>query len=203
MKKSVQIFAMAIAAVAFLTSAATTGYKVGDTVKDFSLKNIDGKMVSLKDYNSAKGAIVIFTCNHCPYAKAYEQRVIALDKMYKSKGYPVIAINPNDVVAVPDDSFDNMVKNAKEKGYTFPYLLDETQQVARQFGAAKTPHVFVLNKTDKGYDVAYIGAIDDNTEDAGAVQHKYVEDAVNALIAGKSVPVTTTKAVGCTIKWKS
>ncbi|MBK9732932.1 MAG: thioredoxin family protein [Chitinophagaceae bacterium] len=203
MKKSVQIFAMAIVAVAFLTSAATTGYKVGDTVKDFSLKNIDGKMVSLKDYNSAKGAIVIFTCNHCPYAKAYEQRVIALDKMYKSKGYPVIAINPNDVVAVPDDSFDNMVKNAKEKGYTFPYLLDETQQVARQFGAAKTPHVFVLNKTDKGYDVAYIGAIDDNTEDAGAVQHKYVEDAVNALIAGKSVPVTTTKAVGCTIKWKS
>lgn len=203
MKKSVQIMAVAFVAIAFLTSATMSGYKVGDTVKDFSLKNIDGKMMSLKDNSDAKGAIVIFTCNHCPYAKAYEQRVLNLDKMYKGKGFPVIAINPNDPVAVPDDSFDNMVKNAKEKGYTFPYLMDETQQVARQFGAARTPHVYVLNKTDKGYEVAYIGAIDDNTEDAGAVQHKYVEDAVNALLAGKSVPVTQTKAVGCTIKWKS
>lgn len=203
MKKSLQIFAVAIVAVAFLTSAATNGYKVGDTVKDFSLKNIDGKMISLNDNTSAKGAIVIFTCNHCPYAKAYEQRVLALDKMFKSKGYPVIAINPNDPKAVPDDSFDNMVKNAKDKGFTYPYLMDETQQVARQFGAARTPHVYVLNKTAKGYEVAYIGAIDDNTEDAGQVKHKYVEDAVNALINGKAVPVSETKAVGCTIKWKS
>lgn len=203
MKKSLQIFAVAIVAVAFLTSAATNGYKVGDTVKDFSLKNIDGKMISLNDNTSAKGAIVIFTCNHCPYAKAYEQRVLALDKMFKSKGYPVIAINPNDPKAVPDDSFDNMVKNAKDKGFTYPYLMDETQQVARQFGAARTPHVYVLNKTANGYEVAYIGAIDDNTEDAGKVQHKYVEDAVNALINGKAVPVSETKAVGCTIKWKS
>ena len=202
MKKSVQILSFALVAVILLTSAATNGYKVGDTVKDFSLKNIDGKMVSLKDNIGAKGAIIIFTCNHCPYAKAYEQRVMELDKMYKGKGFPVIAINPNDPVAVPDDSFDNMVKTAKQKGYTFPYLIDETQQVARQFGAARTPHVFVLNKTDKGYEVAYIGAIDDNTEDAGAVKHKYVEDAVNALLNGKSVPVTETKAVGCTIKWK-
>ncbi|MEO6168854.1 MAG: thioredoxin family protein [Chitinophagales bacterium] len=203
MKKSLQIFAVAIVAVAFLTSAATNGYKVGDTVKDFSLKNIDGKMISLNDFSSAKGAIVIFTCNHCPYAKAYEQRVLALDKMFKSKGYPVIAINPNDPKAVPDDSFDNMVKNAKDKGFTYPYLMDETQQVARQFGAARTPHVYVLNKTGNGYEVAYIGAIDDNTEDAGKVQHKYVEDAVNALIGGKAVPVSETKAVGCTIKWRS
>ena len=203
MKKSLQIFAVAIVAVAFLTSAATNGYKVGDTVKDFSLKNIDGKMMSLNDNTSAKDTIVIFTCNHCPYAKAYEQRVLALDKMFKSKGYPVIAINPNDPKAVPDDSFDNMVKNAKDKGFTYPYLMDETQQVARQFGAARTPHVYVLNKTAKGYEVAYIGAIDDNTEDAGQVKHKYVEDAVNALINGKAVPVSETKAVGCTIKWKS
>lgn len=203
MKKSVQILAVALVAITFLTSAATNGYKVGDTVKDFSLKNVDGKMMSLKDNTNAKGAIVIFTCNHCPYAKAYEQRVMNLDKMYRSKGFPVIAINPNDPVAVPDDSYDNMVKNARQKGYTFPYLFDETQQVARQFGAARTPHVYVLNKTDKGYEVAYIGAIDDNTEDAGAVQHKYVEDAVNALLNGKTVPVTETKAVGCTIKWKS
>jgi hypothetical protein len=115
----------------------------------------------------------------------------------------VIAINPNDTKAVPDDSYENMVSVAKAKGYTFPYLLDETQQVARQFGAARTPHVFVLNKTDKGLQVAYIGAIDDNTEDASAVTHKYVEDAVNSLLKGQQVPVTETKAVGCTIKWRS
>lgn len=203
MKKMAQYLSIAIVAVVFLTSASTTGYKVGDTVKDFKLKNIDGKMVSLADNKDAKGFIVVFTCNHCPYAKAYEQRVIGLDKMFKSKGYPVIAINPNDVSAVPDDSYDNMVKNAKDKGFTFPYLIDETQSVAREFGAARTPHVFVLNKTASGYEVAYIGAIDDNTEDAGQVKHKYVEDAVNALLNGKAVPVTETKAVGCTIKWKS
>lgn len=189
--------------VVLMTSAATNGYKVGDKVKDFKLKNVDGKVVSLADYSNVKGFIVVFTCNHCPYAKAYEQRVISLNKMYSDKGYPVIAINPNDPATVPDDSYDNMVKNAKDKGFTFPYLFDETQQVARQFGAARTPHVFVLNKTDKGLQVAYIGAIDDNTEDAGSVQHKYVEDAVNALLAGKPVPVTETKAVGCTIKWRS
>lgn len=203
MKKSLQIAATAIIAVALLTSAATNGYKVGDTVKDFDLKNVDGKMVSLEDYKSAKGMIVIFTCNHCPYAKAYEQRIIGLDKMFKSKGYPVVAINPNDPAKAPDDSFDNMVRNAKDKGFTFPYLFDDTQQVARQFGATRTPHVYVLNKTAKGYEVAYIGAIDDNTEDAGKAQRKYVEDAVNALIEGKAVPVTETKAVGCTIKWRA
>ena len=105
--------------------------------------------------------------------------------------------------AIPDDSYDNMVKRSKEKNYSFPYLLDETQQVAQQFGAQKTPHVFVLNKTAKGNIVEYIGAIDDNTEDPSQVTHHYVEDAVNALLQGKQVPVTQTKAIGCTIKWKS
>ena len=126
-----------------------------------------------------------------------------LDKTFRPKGFPVVAISPNDPAAVPDDSYENMIKRSKEKGYTFPYLIDETQQVARDFGATRTPHVFVLNKTDKGYEVAYIGAIDDNTEDAGAVKNHYVEDAVNALLAGRKVPVTETKAIGCTIKWKS
>jgi peroxiredoxin len=201
-KKSMQGFAIAVVAISLFTSAATNGYKIGDTVKDFSLKNVDNKMVSLKDDGGSKGCIVIFTCNHCPYAKAYEQRVIALDKMYRSKGYPVIAINPNDPVKVPDDSFDNMQRVAKEKNYPFPYIIDETQGIARQFGAARTPQVYVLTKTEKGYEVAYIGAIDDNTEDAGKVQHKYVEEAVNALLEGKAVSTQETKAVGCTIKWK-
>jgi len=203
MKKTIVFFSIVLTAAVMMTTAASNGYKVGDSVKDFQLKNTDGKNVSLADYKNAKGYIVIFTCNHCPYAKAYEQRIMGLDKMYASKGYPVIAINPNDTKAVPDDSYENMVSVAKAKGYTFPYLIDETQQVARQFGAARTPHVFVLNKTDKGLQVAYIGAIDDNTEDASAVTHKYVEDAVNSLLKGQQVPVTETKAVGCTIKWRS
>lgn len=197
--KSVLLLLTGIAVFSF----TPPGYKVGDQADDFKLKNTDGKMISLADFKDAKGFIVIFTCNHCPYAKAYEQRIMDLDKKYKSQGFPVIAISPNDPTAVPDDSYDNMVKRAKSKNYTFPYLIDETQQVARQFGAMRTPHVFILSKTSKGYDVKYIGAIDDNTEDASQVKNHYVEDAVNALLQGKQVPVTETKAIGCTIKWKS
>ncbi|HYV94848.1 MAG TPA: thioredoxin family protein [Chitinophagales bacterium] len=192
-----------LAGVIIFSSFASSGYRVGDKADDFKLKNVDGKMVSLADYNDAKGFIVIFTCNHCPYAKAYEQRIMDLDKKYKALGFPVIAISSNDATVIQDDSYNNMVIRAKEKGYTFPYLFDETQQVARKFGAMKTPHVFVLSKMPKGNEVKYIGAIDDNTEDASLAQHHYVEDAVNALLQGKDVPVTETKAIGCTIKWKS
>ena len=179
---------------------ARTGYMVGDVATDFSLKNIDEKNVSLKDMADAKGYIVIFTCNHCPYAKAYEDRIIALDKKYKEKGYPVVAINPNDPEKVKDDSFEKMQERAKEKGFTFPYLLDEGQKIYPQYGATKTPHVYVLEKTDNGNVVKYIGAIDDNYEDESAVTVKYVEDAVDALLEGKEVPVKETKAIGCSIK---
>jgi len=192
-----------LAGAIIFSSFASLGYKVGDKADDFKLKNVDGKMVSLADYNDAKGFIVIFTCNHCPYAKAYEQRIMDLDKKYRAMGFPVLAISSNDPTVVPDDSYNNMAMRAKEKGYTFPYLFDETQQVARKFGAMKTPHVFVLIKTPKGNEVKYIGAIDDNTEDPSLAKHHYVEDAVNALLQGKEVPVTETKAIGCTIKWKS
>ena len=183
--------------------APSNGYKVGDVAADFSLKNVDGKMVSLKDYKEAKGFIVVFTCNHCPYAKAYETRIMDLDKKYSTKGYPVIAIMPNDPSIVEDDSYTNMQARAKEKGYTFPYLMDEKQAVFPLFGATKTPHVFVLQKTDKGNVVRYIGAIDDNTEDAKAVKEKYVENAVDALLAGQMPKVTFTKAIGCGIKKKA
>ena len=177
-----------------------SGYKVGDVATDFSLKNVDETNVSLKDMKDAKGYIVIFTCNHCPYAQAYEERIIALDKKYKDQGYPVVAINPNDPVKVEDDSFEKMQERAEEKGFTFPYLLDEGQEIYPQYGATKTPHVFVLEKTDDGNVVKYIGAIDDNYEDASAVTKKYVEDAVDALLAGEEVQVTETKAIGCSIK---
>jgi len=185
---------------AFGIKNAPTGYKVGDIATDFSLKNVDNKNVSLKNIKDAKGYIVIFTCNHCPYAQAYEDRIIALDKKYKKLGYPVVAINPNNPEKVKDDSFDKMQERAKEKGFTFPYLLDEGQKIFPQYGATKTPHVYVLQKTAKGNVVKYIGAIDDNYEDAAAVKTKYVENAVDALLKGKEVGVKETKAIGCSIK---
>lgn len=180
------------------------GYNVGDYAADFKLKNIDGKMVSLADYADAKGFIVIFTCNHCPYAKLYEERIVTLDKSFKKNGYPVIAINPNDPVKEPDDSYDNMKKRAKDKGFTFPYLFDETQGVAKAFGAARTPHVFLLQKEAGGkLKVAYIGAIDDDTEGAKEDKVKYVENAIDAIQKGEKPNPDFTKAVGCTVKWKS
>ncbi len=183
-----------------IISISAQGYKVGDLATDFKLKNVDGKIVSLSDYPQAKGFIVVFTCNHCPYAQAYENRLIALDKTYKAKGYPVVAINPNNPAIEPKDSYDQMIKRAKEKGFTFPYLFDDGQKVYPAYGAIKTPHVFVLQKTDKGNVVRYIGAIDDNYENASAVKTPYVANAVDALLAGNLVAVTSTKAIGCGIK---
>jgi peroxiredoxin len=202
--KALKFFAaVLIAGLAMAFTVADTiptGYKIGDVATDFSLKNVDGKNVSLKDMKDAKGYIVIFTCNHCPYAVAYEDRIIGLDKKYSKKGYPVIAINPNNPVKQPDDSFAKMQERAKDKNFKFPYVLDEGQKIFPQYGATKTPHVYVLEKTAKGNIVRYIGAIDDNYEDARAVSQKYVENAVDALISGKDVPVKETKAIGCSIK---
>ena len=177
-----------------------TGYKVGDIATDFSLKNVDNKKVSLKDIKDAKGYIVVFTCNHCPYAVAYEDRIIALDKKYKKLGYPVVAINPNNPEKQKDDSFLKMQERAKEKKFAFPYLLDEGQKIYPQYVAKKTTHLYLLQKKAKGNVVKYIGAIDDNYEDAAAVKQKYVENAVDALLKGKEVPVKETKAIGCSIK---
>jgi peroxiredoxin len=179
------------------------GYEVGSMVSDFKLKNVDGKMVSLADYNSAKGFIVIFDCNTCPYSKGYNERIIQLHQKYNPKGYPVVAINPNAAELSKGDSFDEMVKRAKQKNYPFAYLHDETQAVARAFGATNTPHVFVVAKTDGAMKVAYIGTIDDNARDASAVQKKYLENALDELLAGKPVSQPKTKAIGCTIKWRS
>lgn len=188
----------AISAFTMIKPAA--GYKVGDVATDFSLKNVDNKKVSLADFKAAKGFIVVFTCNHCPYAQAYEDRIIALDKKYKKLGYPVIAINPNNPAKQKDDSFELMQVRAKEKNFTFPYLLDEGQKVYPQYGATKTPHVYILQKTKAGNVVKYIGAIDDNYSDAAAVKEKYAENALDALLKNKEVAVKETKAIGCSIK---
>ena len=185
------------------THPAPVGYAVGDKVENFSLTNtVDGKQVELNDYLNKNGVIVVFTCNHCPYAKAYESRIMDLDKKYASLGYPVLAINSNDPVAEPTDSPDNMKKRAAEMQYSFPYLFDETQNIAKAFGATRTPHVFLLQKTSTGFVVSYIGAIDDNTYDISAVQNKYVESAISSLQNHEQPNPNFTKAIGCTIKWR-
>lgn len=197
---------LALGAVALLAFVAwsfrpadSPGYKVGDKASDFNLKNVDGTLHSLAGTTDAKGYIVVFTCNACPYAVAYEDRIIALHQKYAAQGYPVIAINPNDKTVQPADSYDKMKQRAKDKKFPFVYLYDETQEVAKVYGATRTPHVYLL---DGDRTVRYIGAIDDNSEDASAVTQKYVEDAVDALLAGQEVAVKETKAIGCTIKWK-
>ena len=192
-----------IGLMAVLTSGSPLRYEIGDAVADFKLKNVDGKMVALSDYTAAKGAIIIFDCNTCPYSRAYNERIIGLNKKYSAKGFPVIAINPNDPQMSPGDSYEENVSRAKEKKYDFPYLMDESQVVARSFGATNTPHVFVLQKNGSDFKVAYIGTIDNNSRDASSASKKYVEDAVDALLAGQAVSTKTTKAIGCGIKWKN
>jgi len=189
-------------AVIFSLTSFAQGYKVGDKAMNFKLQNIDDKMVALSDYENEKGVIVIFTCNHCPYSVAYEDRIIALDKKYKELGYPVVAINPNDPISYPEDSFENMKIRAKEKGFTFPYIFDEDQEVFSVYGAKKTPHVYLLENKDDGFYVAYIGAIDDNSKDAEAVEETYLANAIDALIAGERPDPSETKAIGCSIKVK-
>ncbi|WP_428653758.1 thioredoxin family protein [Runella sp.] len=182
--------------------ASPTGYPIGGTVADFKLKNVDGNVVALSNYKDKKGVIVVFTCNHCPFAKAYEERIMGLDKKYASQGFPLVAINSNDAGDYEEDSFDNMKKRSQEKGYTFPYLQDDTQAIAKAFGATRTPHVFVLRNDGGKFTVQYIGTIDDNYQDPSGVTKRYVEDAVSNILSGKPVVATQTKAVGCAIGWK-
>ncbi|MDC0635136.1 thioredoxin family protein [Flavobacteriaceae bacterium] len=180
--------------------SAQNGYDIGALAADFNLENIDGSFVSLSDFSESKGFIVVFTCNTCPYAVAYEDRIEALNKKYAKKGYPVIAIMPNNTEIKPGDSLDAMRKRANKKGFTFPYLIDREQAVFPQYGATKTPHVYVLQKNNEMLIVRYIGAIDDNYKDANKVVLKYVEDAVDALLMNRKVPVSKTRAIGCSIK---
>jgi len=177
--------------------AVQAQYSVGDKATDFNLKGVDGKMHSLADFPDAKGTIVVFTCNHCPYAVMYEDRLIELQKEFGPKGYNIIAINPNDPAANAEDSYELMIVRAKEKGFNFPYLFDDGQKIYPQYGAKKTPHVYLL---DEEHVVRYIGAIDDNARDEDAVEVRYLANAINALIAGEKVDPEFTKAIGCSIK---
>ena len=185
-----------------ITAKSQTGYQVGDLATDFSLKNVDGKHVSLANYANAKGFIVVFTCNTCPVAKAYRDRMAALHQEFASKGYPVIAINTNDPVTSPGDSYEKMQALAKEQSISYAYLEDPNHIYTKKFGAAKTPHTFILQKTPKGNEVVYIGAIDNDQQEENSDRANYVKNALNELLTGKKPTISATKAFGCSIKWK-
>jgi peroxiredoxin len=173
--------------------------KPGDRAIPFTLPGVDDKQHALADYADKEAVAVIFSCNHCPYVRAWEDRMVQIQADYADKGVQFIAINANDARKYPDDSFPKMKERAREKGFNFPYLYDETQETARAYGAERTPEVFLF---DKGGTLRYHGAIDDNYDDPRAVQSHYLRQALDAVLAGQAPPRGETPPVGCTVKWK-
>ena len=173
--------------------------KLGDKVLPFTLPGVDDKEHSLTDYADSEALAVIFSCNHCPYVRAWEDRMVQIQADYADKGVQLLAINSNDVRRYPEDSFPKMKERAKEKGFNFPYLFDESQDVPRAYGANNTPEVFLF---DKSGALQYHGAIDDNYDNPAAVRKQYLRDALDAVLAAETPPVQQTHPVGCTIKWK-
>jgi peroxiredoxin len=170
-----------------------------ERAKPFTLTGVDDRQHSLADYAGKEAVAVIFSCNHCPYVKAWEDRMVQIQADYAARGVQFIVINPNDTTISPDDSFSKMRQRSQEKGFNFPYLFDESQEVARAYGAERTPEVFLF---DKGGTLRYHGAIDDNYDDSKKVQQRYLRDALDAVLSGKEPSVADTKPAGCTIKWR-
>lgn len=195
-----RILFLALLLTAVLVSSFT--FLQPETISNFSLKNTDGKIVSLKDYPDAKGFIIVFTCNHCPFAKLYPERFNQLNAAFGTKGVPLIAISSTDTTQYEEDRFSVMAERAKKGNYNFPYLYDNEQLVARAFGAEKTPHAFVIWKEGDGWRVKYSGAIDDNGASPDKVKLKYVQQAVEALLEGKEPLVRETKSIGCQIYYR-
>lgn len=192
------LFCFALVLMSF--NYAPRGYKIGDTVKDFTLKSIDGKAYSLTSFSDVKGYVIVFTSNNCAYSKKYEQRLLKLHKSYADKGFPLIAINSNDVAEDPSESAADMQKLARANKYEFPYLIDEGSKICTEFGATMNAQVYVL---DKKAVVQYIGAIDDNADDNSGVKNKYVEDAIQSITNGTQLEITKMPIdQGCRIKKK-
>lgn len=188
-------------ATLLIALASTGSLGLGEKAPQASLKmkNVDGKELSLADVGAGKKAtLVVFTCNHCPYAKAWEQRIVELGNTYAKQGVGVVLVNPNDPKVQAEDRMEVMQERAKSRGMTFPYVADSTSEVARAFGATKTPEVFLF---DAGGQLVYKGAVDDNSEDPAKVKETYLKNAVDALLAGKPIANKETKALGCGIKF--
>ena len=190
--------ALCLLAAADRAQAGVDELSLGSKAPDFSLPATDGKTYTFADVAGPKGTLVIFTCNHCPYAVAYQDRIVALTEHYRPLGIGVAAISCNDAQAYPDDSFAKMKERAAEKKFNFPYLYDETQAIALKYGPKVTPHVFLFDSTRT---LIYRGRIDDSAKEKG-VKKRELADALDAILAGKPVPTPSTIAFGCSIKWK-
>ena len=178
---------------------STKTLKIGSKIPYFKLKGVDEQVYSLDTFSDKDVLVVIFSCNHCPYVQAYEDRIKEIQREFGKKGLAVVAVNSNDDSQYPDDSFENMKKRASEKNFNFPYLRDEDQTLAKAFDASHTPEIFLFNK-DR--ELAYHGKIDDNWKDLNAVKSKYLRDAIVELMEGEEISVPETFSIGCTIKWK-
>jgi peroxiredoxin len=167
---------------------------------EVKMKGIDGKSMSIAEARGAKGTLVLFTCNACPWVKAWEDRIAELGNAYRERGVGVIAINPNDPKAVAEDGYEEMQRRAQEKGFRFPYVVDATSEVAAAFGATRTPEAFLFDAQGR---LVYHGTIDDNAKEPEKVEARYLRDALEAVVAGKAPAVQETKALGCTIKFRA
>ena len=179
--------------------AYSNGMQVGTPAPGFSLPAVDGKTYSLDSFADAAALVIVFTCNHCPYAQAVEERLVQLQRDYAPRGVVVVAINPNDERAYPDDSFAAMVERARDRGFNFPYLRDEAQQVARAYDAACTPDIFVFDRQRK---LVYNGRLDDNWQNPGAVKRQDLRAVLDATLAGRGIDFDPVPSMGCSIKWK-
>jgi peroxiredoxin len=198
MKKLKNIFIVSV----YLFIVSAFALKQKETILDFSLKNTDGKMVSLANYKEAKGFIIVFTCNHCPFAKLYPPRLNALNSKYDSLGVPLIAISSTDTMMYEEDTYPKMIAKATDEQFNFPYLFDEMQSVAKNFKAQKTPHAFIIWKENEKWVVKYNGAIDDNGMEPEKVTEHYVTNAVDALLGNKKITIPETKSIGCQIAFR-
>lgn len=187
--------------VAFVFAGPVLALELGDTAPkiDVEMKNVDGNQLAIQDIKGEKGTLVIFTCNSCPWVKAWEDRIAEIGNTFQHKEIGVIAINSNDPDRNSEDSFSMMQQRAEKKGFTFPYVMDATSDIARAFGATRTPEAFLFNSEGK---LVYHGTIDDNARNPEEVEETYLKDALNAVVAGNEVPTPETKALGCTIKFR-
>ena len=192
------------AALAIAIAAAVAGapLPIGASIPmaDVKMKGVDGKEVTIADVKKPGGTLVVFTCNHCPFAKMWASRIVELGNTYDAKGIGVIAINANDPKSFEEDSFEVMQQRAKERGMQFPYVVDATSNLARAFGATKTPEAFLFDKDGK---LVYHGAVDDNGQEPSKVENPYLKNALEAVVAGREVPVKESKFIGCGIKFRS
>ncbi len=179
-------------------AVGSVGLALSSIAPDFQLKGVDGKTHSLKSFADKKALAIVFSCNHCPYVQAYEARMVQLQQDYLPKGASLVAINSNDDEGYPEDSFENMIARSKEKGFNFPFLRDETQEIARKYGAICTPHIFLFNQQRV---LSYKGRIDDNRNPADVKSHD-LRNAIDSVLSGKTPAVQETRPFGCSIKWK-